>query len=318
MTINIKNIYRRFVPSRLKLFYQDLKKLSNNREEIANLKREFLYFRILHYFEHNNIKEYSSEIDYLAKIGTLTTYPYNRTNKEVKDVNSGFDKEKRLPFVVHDNKKLFFPRHFSIETAKQFYLNFIVRENILGGGFMEKSPHQYTTESFSVKNDDIVLDVGAGEGLFLLDVIDKIKKGFVFESDKSWIKALIATFEPYKDKVTIINKFASDRDSMNELTIDSCLKNETGNIFIKMDIEGNEYLALCGAKKVLNREEDVRIACCTYHKHDDAGLLENFFKEVNFYSEFSDGYMLFASYDKIRPPFFRRGLIRARNVNDEF
>jgi hypothetical protein len=317
MENTIKCIFRRIVPTKLKHFIKDLRKLSSFREEITDLKRDFLYFRILHYFEHNKSEEYRNEIEYLNKIGTLATYPYNRTNKELTDLNTGFDKKKKMPFVVHKGKKLYFPGYFSKETSKQAYLNLVVRDNILGGGFMEKSPHQYTTESFFVKPDDIVLDVGACEGLFLLDVIDKVKKGFVFESDKSWIKALMATFEPYKDRVSIINKFVSNKDSINEITINSCLKSVFGNIFIKMDVEGYESLVLSGAKEVLNRKGDIRVACGTYHKHDDANLIENFFKGINYQTEFSDGYMLFALYDKIKPPFFRKGLIRARKINDE-
>jgi hypothetical protein len=308
----INSIYKSLAPATLRIFFKDLRKLSSFREDITVLKRDLLFFRILHYFEHNNSVEYNDELEFLDKIGTLTTYPYNRTNKEFHIVDNGFDKKKGMPFVIHDDKKLYFPKHFSVETAKQFYTNFIVRENILGGGFMEKSPHQYITKSFFVKNDDIVLDIGAGEGLFLLDVIDRIKKGFVFESDKSWMKALTATFEPYKEKVTIINKLVTNKDSINEITIDTCLRNEPGNLFIKMDIEGYEFLALGGAKEVLDRKDDIRVACCTYHKHNDASLLEEFFKDIKYCTEFSDGYMLFASYDKIQPPFFRRGLIRAK------
>jgi hypothetical protein len=310
----IKNIYRRFLPMNLKNFIKDLRKLSSFRKEIADLKREFLYFRIMHYFELSYSEEYRNEIEYLKNLGTLATYPYNKTNKGFNNVNYGFDRKKRMPFVVHKGKKLFFPKHFNTENAKQTYLNLVERENILGDGFIEKCPHQYTTESFFVKNNDIVLDVGACEGLFLLDVIDKVKKGYVFEPDKSWTKALAATFEPYKNRVTIVNKLASNKDSTNEIKIDTCLKDEFGDIFIKMDVEGYESLVLSGAKEVLNRKEDIRIACATYHKHDDASLFEVFFKGINYHTEFSDGYMLFALYDKIKPPFFRKGLIRARKI----
>lgn len=124
----------------------------------------------------------------------------------------------------------------------------------------------------------------------------------------------MATFEPYQDKVTIIDKFASNKDSANEITLDSCLKNETGNIFIKIDVEGGETKVLNGAKSVLKRLDDIRVACCTYHKHDDASLFEKFFKDLNYQTEFSDGYMLFYFYDNLKPPYFRKGVIRAKNI----
>lgn len=311
----IGDIYKRIVPQKYRRFIKDFKELSENKKELTEVKREFLYYRILHFFEHNRTSEFEKEIEYITKLGGLATYPYEKTNREFPGVNGGFCKKHKLPYVIHKDKRLYFPKHFSVETAKLSYINFIVRENILGDGYMEKSPHQYVTGEFQVKNDDLVLDVGAGEGLFLLDVIDITKKGFVLESDPMWIKALNATFEPYKDKVTIINKFVTDRNSVNEITLDSCLEKHSGSIFIKMDIEGNEYSALCGSKKILERNEDIRLACCTYHKHGDANLLHSFFRSVNFQTEFSEGYMLFASYDKIQPPYFRRGLIRAQNRN---
>lgn len=311
----IRIIWRNIVPAKLKRFIKDLRKISSTTEEIKNLKKEVLYFKILNYYEQNNSKKYQGEIEYLKENGTLTGYLYKRTNKEIDSVTIGFDKKKKMPFVIHEDKRVYFPKNYSKETVKRIYLTLITEENILGGGFTEKSPHQYTTESFYVKKNDIVLDVGACEGLFLLDVIDMVKKGFVIESDKKWINALKATFEPYKDKVTIINKFASNKDSLNELTIDTCLKNDFGNIFIKMDVEGSENLVLQSALKVLNRKEDIRVSCCTYHRHDDASLIEDFFKGINYQAEFSDGYTLFNHYDKSKPPFFRRVLIRAKNIN---
>jgi 16S rRNA A1518/A1519 N6-dimethyltransferase RsmA/KsgA/DIM1 with predicted DNA glycosylase/AP lyase activity len=65
----------------------------------------------------------------------------------------------------------------------------------LGGGYMEKMPHQYQTSYFQVKKNDILLDVGCAEALFSLDVIDKVKKVILFESDSVWFDPLKATFE---------------------------------------------------------------------------------------------------------------------------
>ncbi|MDP2338408.1 MAG: hypothetical protein Q8N05_18540 [Bacteroidota bacterium] len=310
----IKNFYRRFLPSRLRQNIISLINISSYEREIENLRKELLYLKVLHHYEHNDIAQYRNEINYLNKLGTLTPFPYKRTDKELININGYYDDIKKMPFVLHKNKKLYFPRHYNVEKAKQTYLNYFIGENILEGGFLEKAPHQYTTESFSVIDGDIVLDIGAAEGLFLLDVIERVKKGYIFESEKIWIEALSATFEPYREKVTIINKFASNKDSNNELTIDSCLKNEPGNIFIKMDVEGSENLVLCGAKNVLSRKNNIRAACCTYHNQNDANLLELFFKNLNYSIEFSDGYMLFYLDKNIKPPYFRKGVIRAKNV----
>lgn len=310
----ISNIYEKIVPFKLRNIIHGVKHISKIRE-IESMKKELLYLRIMYYLNHNSFEEYKDETAYLNRLGVLTVFPYARTNKKLNTIDVNFDRVQRMPFVLHKGNKLFFPSHFSLDRAKNTYLNYIIKENILKGAYIEKSPHQYTTESFFVKKGDIVLDIGAAEGLFLLDNIEKVKKGYIFESEKSWINALKATFEPFKDKVIIINKFASNSNSSNSITIDSSLENEPGNVFIKMDVEGCESSVLKGAKNVLNRKDDIRVACCTYHKHNDADLLESFFKNINYQTEFSDGYMLFFYDKELKAPYFRKGLIRVNKLN---
>jgi hypothetical protein len=317
MQQNIKDIYKKIIPTKLRYLVYSLRQLSNNQNvprEIANLKKDLLFFQILHHFKNNDATKYQDELNYINQLGTLALFPYNRTSQKIDDISAGFDKQKMLPFVMHKDKKLYFPKRYSVTQARDEYLCLVVNENLLADKYWEKTPHQYITEDFFVKDGDIVLDVGASEGLFLLDVIDKIKKGYLFEPDKVWLAALEATFAPYKDKVTIIKKFAADKDLADEITIDTFLKNEDGNIFIKIDVEGNEKKVLDGAQSVLKRKNDIRVACCTYHQHDDASLFEKFFNDLNYHLEFSDGFMLFYFYGNLKPPYFRKGLIRAKNT----
>ncbi|MES1223491.1 MAG: FkbM family methyltransferase, partial [Bacteroidota bacterium] len=257
--------------------------------------------RILNYFQNNPASEYANETKYLTNAGKLEVFPYNagNTNSLHDKIEGGFDARKKMAYVLHNGKRLYFPKKFSISSAKNVYLNFIF--NMLGERssekfayqFPQKTPHQYITENFFVKEGDIVLDIGGAEGMFLLSVVDKIKKGYIFEPSTFWFDALKATFEPYKEKVILIKKLVSDKDTAKEICVDTCLENDPGNVFIKMDVEGYESLVLKGAKKVLSRKNDIRVACCTYHKHDDAISFEKFFKDLNYETEFSDGYMLF-------------------------
>jgi hypothetical protein len=60
-----------------------------------------------------------------------------------------------------------------------------------------------------------------------------------------------------------------------------------------MDVKGYEKKVLCGAKNVLKRKVDIRVVCSTYHKQEDASILEIFFNDINFHTEFSDGHMIF-------------------------
>jgi hypothetical protein len=304
----IKIIVRKFVPEKLRKLVFRFGLFSG----IEKKRQELLYFEILQYFDHNSIEEFRKEVEFLKKKGSLAIFPYNHTKKEPDNLKSGFDEIRKMPFVFHKDKKLYYPSNFSTEQARRVYLNLVFEQNILEEKYSEKTPHQYITDSFYVQNDDIVLDIGATEGLFMLNVIDKVRRGFILEPDKTWTKALMATFEPYKERVTIINKYASNEDSKKAITVDSCLKDEFGNIFIKMDVEGSESLVLNGAKNMLNRNNDIRVACCTYHRHEDANLFVDFFKSINYQIEFSDGYMLLYFDDTIKPPYFRRGLIRAK------
>jgi hypothetical protein len=316
MDQRIKKFYRAIFPIRLRHIIFNLRQISkheNLAQEVIDLQKDLLYLKILHHFERNGPEAFLDEIGYLKKFGALTPFPYDRTGKESEPIKSGFDKEKKMPFVIHKDKRVYFPKNYSIEQAKNDYLNYIVVENIFDGKFNEKNPHQYITGSFSVKEGDIVLDIGGSEGLFLLDSIDKIKKGYIFEPDKAWNEPLKATFEPYMEKVEIINKFASDKDSSDEITIDSCLKNESGNIFMKIDVEGYESPVLNGSLTVLKRKYDIRVACCTYHRQDDADQFDKLFKDLGYSTEFSEGYMLFYFDRQIKPPYFRKGLIRAKN-----
>lgn len=306
----MKKLLRKLVPLELRKIIHAVRSMPELRKEIADLKSDLLYYKVLHYHEYNPSTEYESEISYLKQHGKITPFPYHQL-KSITTVETGFDEKKQMPYVMHGEKKLFFPAVWTVEGAKHMYTNYITTENILGGGYTEKAPHQYLTENFVVKQNDIVIDVGAAEGLFLLDVIDRVKKAYIFEPDPGWLTTLKATFEPYMHKVTIIEKYATNQNSATEATLDSCIDDDADSIFIKMDVEGYEQQVLSGAQKLLTQKKDIRVACCTYHRHDDAQTFKNFFEEKGFQTEFSDGYMLFPYDDQIKPPYFRKGMIRA-------
>lgn len=323
MKYYFKSIYRKLLPEKIRSTIYTLRGLSSMRREmdklrndadsqIIQLRNELLYLKIIDYFRDYGKREYESELNYLKKHGSLEMYPYEKTNL-LKNVQANFDSKKRMPFVMHDGKKLYFPEDYSIEAAIKTYSYFVAGENILGDSYLEKAPHQYITKQFNVHDGDIVLDLGAAEGLFMLDAVDKAKRGYLFEPNKYWAKALQATFEPYSDKIVFVDKFVTDKDSSNSITIDTCLKNESGNIFIKMDVDGYELSALNGSKTILKRNDDIRVVCCTYHNQDDANDINNLFKEINFYTAFSDGYVIFFHDSRIKPPYFRKGVIRAKN-----
>jgi hypothetical protein len=97
----IYNIFEKIIPKEIKNSLKNLRNISELREEITGLKREVLFLRILHYFENNSAQEYNDELEYLKKTGAMATYPYNRSAKEQMEVKSGFDKRKKMSFIVH-------------------------------------------------------------------------------------------------------------------------------------------------------------------------------------------------------------------------
>ncbi len=280
--------------------------------KLSLVKQELLYYKLKDYFVNHPSDAYTEEVQYLSKLGHVCVFPYAQA-KTLTDVTYGYDAAKQLPYVLHDNaKKLYFPRAWEPKQAKQVYLNYIQVENLLGGDYTTKSPHKYQSDRVFVKEGDVVIDIGAAEALFALGVVDKAARVIIIESEPEWLEPLQATFEPYINKVELINKRVSDRDSLQEITLASCLKNINLNrLFIKMDIEGYETALVENNQDLFGANIDISVVCCTYHKSTDATTLKGNFDGWGYHTEFSDGYMLFYWDEMIAPPFFRKGVLRA-------
>ena len=146
-----------------------------------------------------------------------------------------------------------------------------------------------------------------------LDVVDKVKKIYLFEPAERWQRPLNATFAPWKEKVVIVRKFLSDETNDTCVSLDDYF---TGSsevpTLLKMDIEGFEGRALRSGQGLLRAENGVRkVVVCTYHRQDDEQNLGAFLREYGFNTTPSKGYMLFVYDDDVKPPYLRRGIIRA-------
>ena len=241
------------------------------------------------------------------KQNPLSVYNSDFQNKyEARDVEVYFDKNKSLYYVYYNNKKMYFSKKFIKKEHVKSYYNFICMEQDV------MSPHRYQTEKFYVCQGDVVLDAGVAEGNFALDIIDIVDKVYLVEADKDWIEALRCTFEPYKDKVEIIEGFLGS-DAQKDITVDLLVSGKNIN-FIKMDIEGAEIGALRGAKKTLE-ENNIKVDICAYHNAEDEEQIKELLRQAGYEAEVSDGYMVFMT--KINPyekevtcPRFVRGLVR--------
>ena len=278
-------------------------KIKIQEDQILELRLELLKFTSC---------KYEAEVNYILKNG-LKVFPYKQINN-VEEIESGFDNHYKLPYVLHKQKRLYFPKSYTIDFCVSMYRSYIGDECLLGGKYREKQPHQYLTESFCVEEGDVLVDVGCAEALLSLDSIDKVRKVYLFEADPIWLPALKATFKDYSDKVILINKYVSDKDSNATITLKTALKDEySSRLFIKMDIEGAELSVLKGSKDFFKNRSNVKLACCTYHKYMDEIEIPVLMEEMGYNYEFSDGYMLFLYAKDIRYPYFRHGLVRAKN-----
>jgi len=171
-----------------------------------------------------------------------------------------------------------------------------------------RSPHHYFSQNVQVEENSIFFDIGAAEGLITLLNIDKIKKAYLFECEDRWLEALKKTFEPYKDKVTIINKYVSSVNDERNTTLESYLeKHKKDPVILKMDIEGMETEVVPNGLGVYMGADNIKFSLCTYHNAGDAEKLKRVLEEYGYSTEFSEGHMIFMN----EKPYFRKGIIRA-------
>ena len=216
-----------------------------------------------------------------------------------------YDLGKNLFYAIYNEKKMFFSRTFNTMKKARQYFKWLCMEQDM------KSPHRYVEDIDRLGDDLVILDAGAAEGNFSLSLIDKAKKIYLFEPDDNWVEALKYTFEPYKEKVVIIQKNLSDYENRTTTTIDREMKNEVIDV-LKMDIEGEELYALSGGIQTINRSPRIKCFVCTYHQEFAYEAIKAFFEENKFDIETSCGYMWFPEnpYSK-RTPILRHGVIRA-------
>ncbi len=169
-------------------------------------------------------------------------------------------------FVMHHceddiERKLYFADSIKNPYMVREIYNSLCMEND------KQSPHRYFSTFCKFPRGGNVADVGAQEGMLGLNYISVIQKLYLFECDQSWIKALEATFEPYKEKISIIPKFVGDMNNDKFVKLDTYFADKDIH-FVKMDIEGWELKALNGSNNLLKRK-NVTWAVCSYHNSDD-------------------------------------------------
>lgn len=265
---------------------------------------------VLSYLEdcerNNTLKDDQKEVLSFLKSNFITAIPYHYTSKySIEKIPVHYDSPKKLHYTLIDNKKLYWNPEMTPYDIERAMRALNIEQD-------PQSPHRYLTNDFKVDKGSVFIDVGAAEGNLSLQVIESVKKVYLIEANPTWRRALEATFEPWKEKVTIITKYASDKVSDNEISVDSIFEKEKKIDFIKIDVEGAEDKVINGALNTINNSSELKMALCTYHKQHDAEKFSGVLKNLGFSISLSDGYMLFF-YDIAaqEPPYLRKGLIRA-------
>ena len=290
-------VYRKIFPYALRkriydVFLGDIVFMVRNFRVIAKSKYTYVFQRFLPDTDENRA------FSFIGRYG-ITSYPHRYSLEyQAKKIQVETDAKKKLPFVLHQGNRLYFPEHFSVEKVEKDYRALLIEQD-------ERSAHRYVRSYGELKNRTL-LDIGAAEGIFALDTIQFVKHVIIFECMDYWQKPLQATFEQWREKVTVVEKYVGNKTAGNFVTIDDFLSGKSADsLFLKMDIEGAERMALEGAMHTLTTSRDVQLAVCTYHRKGDPEYIETLLTGLGYQAEFSEGLMYWNKR-------VSKGVIRAR------
>lgn len=228
--------------------------------------------------------EMQEVIDYISH-KAVRMYCYSFYDKYMRNPEPVyFDEDKGLFYGLYQSKKMYLSKKYNSEEKAKIYFSYVCMEQDL------ESPHRYLSEMFEVEKGESGIDIGAAEGIFALQVIDKVNHIYLIEPDDDWLQALQMTFEPYMDKVTIIKAFVSNGMKDNTVQLDRLFENKRLD-FIKMDIEGEEFNALEGAVYMLEKNQ-MKLAVCTYHHALDYTKIRDFLTDRGYNCQHSQGYVI--------------------------
>ncbi|MDR0733889.1 MAG: FkbM family methyltransferase [Dysgonamonadaceae bacterium] len=260
----------------------------------------------LHFF-HNYFVKKEAELfkhRWLKRNGKNSLFDFNGV--KLPDISGNKEKLRTLKLVFEDSFLFhcFYNDRYDKRTVE--YLDRLMMEG----------PYGYTDGAFDVtiKQNDIVIDVGAWIGDFSAYAVAKGAVCYAFEPTAETFGLLCETAklnnpdDVEKGQIYPVRKglgsaecemnisISENNSGANKVTAESSDGTEKISIttldrfveennlkrvdFIKADIEGFEREMLRGATNVLKKFAP-KLAICTYHLPDDPVVLENIIKEAN-------------------------------------
>jgi hypothetical protein len=270
------------------------------------IRKKFLRRSILKYYHdlppEERAPEWAEVVRWLEK-HKVFVFPYDFTKRyRATELSLHLDRAKGLFYTEYRGHRLYYKDGESARRARRYFNSVFMEQDLL-------SPHRYLTEDFDVEEGDVVVDIGAAEGNFALDVVERAKKIWLFEADPAWQKALQATFAPWEEKVEIVPERVADRTEEGTVALDDFFRDRDPFDFIKIDVDGAEAQVIRGMEKLIRGKKIKRIALCTYHRQRDAEIFSELLRGYGYEVTFSRGYMIFRK--RIEPPYLRRGVLKA-------
>ncbi len=282
-----------------------LEKLTSKKKRLSRLKKKVIdYYANL---PEGRLQDDQRQVFDFLQHHDIAVFPYAfPAEYNASDIELFKDPDLDLFYMLWEGKKLYYKNGKRRKKAQEYFNSLRLEQDT-------RSPHRYLTIEFGVQKNDVVVDIGAAEGNFSLSIIEEAGFVYLFETDKKWIRALEATFAPWKDKVKIVQKYVADKTGDGSIALDDFFDGNQQVQFIKADVEGAEAQVLQGARNLIARQKKIRIAVCTYHRQEDAAVLEDILEKYGFKSSFSNGYMLYyyGKTNVVREPFLRRAVLRA-------
>lgn len=263
-------------------------------------KYYLLKLMLIEKYKNTTDKEIIDTLKFLESNELSVFNQYIENGKEINEVY--WDNMENMPYIIFEEKKVYFPYDykFSEIEGKKVLIDFRSEQQ-------QTSPHLYINNEVKIDAGDIVADVGVCEGNFAIQYVEKVSKLYLFECEQRWLRPLEKTFEKFKHKVVLCNRFVGRSNVDKYISLDTIIDGRLD--FLKMDIEGAEIEALIGARLTL-MNNNVKCSICSYHKMNDEMAISDLLNSYGYRTFHSDGYMcFFYDQDIWQCPEFRRGIV---------